>query len=259
MRGFRQALAWASAQPNLERRVWQVARSLCANNGRFIARSALVGIHEPELLERHIAVRGAEHLASPGRGTILLGFHLGPRNSYLALRVAGHALTWVGGQTASGGWSRAITDRYQRPYRDVVHPSWVHVGSSRARVHLLYRARQSHLEGGRVFISADGVGTEAFSVPLPGGPMAIRSGWLTLRRATGAPVLPVLSHMEGRVQIVTVHPALPALTRDPVLDLEACRRALGEVLGEYVRRFPEQCPTLAFARRSSLYGRDLSR
>ena len=89
--------------------------------------------------------------------------------------------------------------------------------------------------------------------------MSIRSGWLSLRRATGAPVLPVLSHLEGHVQIVTIHRPLPAPVHDAALDVEACRRALGDVLSDYVRRFPEQCPTLAFARRSSLDGRDLSR
>jgi lauroyl/myristoyl acyltransferase len=112
----------------------------------------------------------------------------------------------------------------------------------------LYRARRILLDGGNVFISADGAhGQIAFTVPLAGGPVAIREGWRVLRRATGATVLPVLSHMEGRRQITTVHPPLPPLAADPLLDLDACRDALGHLLGDYVRRFPDQCYSLAFS------------
>src|SRR5439155_953064 len=139
---LRRALAWAGAQPGAGRRRWSLARSLCFHHGRFVARSALVGMRDPETLRRHVAARGEEHLAAAGAGAILLGFHLGPAQSYLALRV--------------------------------------------------------------------------------------------------------LSHMDGRVQVVTIHPPLPASLSDPALDLEACRRALGELLGEHARRFPEQCYSLAF-------------
>ena len=254
-RGRRQALAWAAAQPGSRIRTGRMARSLCANQGRFLARGALVGIHDPEVLERHIAVRGAEHLEAPGRrGTILIGFHLGPRNAYLALRVAGHALTWMGGQTTSGAWAQPIRDRYQPPGQDLLPPRREHLVSDLTRLRLLYRARQILLDGGRVFIGADGVGTEAFSLPLPGGPLSIRAGWLFLREATGATVLPVLSHMEGHVQVVTIHPPLPDRVDDAALDLQACRRALGDLLSDYVRQFPEQCPTLAFTRRAPAAG-----
>jgi lauroyl/myristoyl acyltransferase len=247
-RGRRQALAWATAQPDTEGRAERMARGLCANQGRFLARGALVGIREPELLERHVVVRGEEHLRGhDGRGTILIGFHLGPRNAYLALRAAGHALTWMGGQTTSGAWARSIRERYQRPGQDLLPPAREHLASDLTRVRLLYRARRILLDGGRVFIGADGVGAEAFSLPLPGGPLSIRAGWLSLREATGAPVLPVLSHMDGPVQVVTIHPPLPAPVDDPARDLHACRQALGDLLQDYLRRFPEQCPTLAFA------------
>ena len=250
-RGRRQALAWAAAQPDIGTRTERMARALCANQGRFLARGALVGIRDPELLERHVAVRGEEHLRGPGGcGTLLIGFHLGPRNAYLALRAAGHALTWMGGQTTSGAWARSIRDRYQRPGQDLLPPAREHLASDLTRVRLLYRARRILLDGGRVFIGADGVGVEAFALPLPGGPLSIRAGWLSLRHATKAPVLPVLSHMEGPVQVVTIHPPLPAPLDDPARDLHACRRALGDLLHDYLRQFPEQCPTLAFAQRA---------
>ena len=121
----------------------------------------------------------------------------------------------------------------------------------------LYQARRILLDGGNVFISGDGLGREAFSVPLPSGGAPIRSGWLTLRRTTAAPVLPVLSHMEGRSHVVTIHPALPPPIADPVLDLDSCRRAIGELLGDYVHRFPEQCYHHAF--RSALHRAPLER
>jgi len=112
---------------------------------------------------------------------------------------------------------------------------------------LFYRARRMLLDGKTVSMMADGgSGTEAFRVPLPGGPAFIRSGWLTLRRQTGAPVLPVFTHLEGRAQIVRVHPPLPSGEPDPARDLEACRDVLERLLVDYLRRFPEQCYSLAF-------------
>lgn len=238
---LRRALAWAGAQPGAGRRRWSLARSLCFHHGRFVARSALVGMRDPETLRRHVEARGEEHLAAAGAGAILLGFHLGPAQSYLALRVLGHRLTWVGARGASAAWSRAIRARYQDGRGDLLLPR-----AQSAWARRLYRARQIVLEGGTVFISADGGGAQALSIPLPGGPALIGAGWLLLRRTTKATVLPVLSHMDGRVQVVTIHPPLPAPLSDPALDLEACRRALGELLGEHARRFPEQCYSLAF-------------
>lgn len=248
---LRQALAWASSQPGTEPARRRLARSLCSHHGRFVARWALVGMREPERLRCHVIVRGEEHLAAAGLGRILVGFQLGPRGSDLALRVAGHDVTWVGDRGASGAWSRAIRQRYQTGREDLLLP-----GAEQAWVRRLYRARRMLLEGQTVFINAEGRGREAFSVPLPGGRVLIQSGWLTLRRTTKATVLPVLSHMEGRSQVVTVHPALPPPVADPVLDLDACRRALGGLLADYVRRFPEQCYSLAF--RAQVDGTSLS-
>jgi lauroyl/myristoyl acyltransferase len=243
---LRQALAWAAPRRRTKWARWQLARSLCSSHGRFVARSALVGIHDVETLHTHVTVRGAQHLPGAGRAAILLGFHMGPANSYLALRVAGFDVTWLGGPGASGAWAPPIRERLRssRPDLLLTEAGW-------SAGHLLYQARRILLDGGRVFISGDGLGREAFSVPLPGGGASIRSGWLTLRRTSAAPVLPVLSHMEGRSHVVTIHPALPPPIADPVLDLDSCRRPIGELLSDYVHRFPEQCYHLAF--RSALH------
>jgi lauroyl/myristoyl acyltransferase len=198
-------------------------------------------MRDPGTVRRHVAARGEEHLAAAGPGVILLGAHLGPPQSYLALRALGHRLTWVGSRGASPAWRAPIRDRYQRGHGDLLFP-----GVERAWERRLYRARDVLLDGGNVFISADGSGARAFSVRLPGGEASIGSGWLLLRRATKAPVLPVLSHMEGRLQVVTIHPPLPAAVADAALDRAICRDALAAVLGAYVRRFPEQCYSLVF-------------
>jgi len=239
---LRQALGWARERTGPGRGRWRLARALCANHGRFVARSALVGIRDVETLRRSISVRGGAHLAAVPGAAILLGSHLGPAGSYLALRVMGHRLTWVGGRGASGAWSREIRARYQSPAE-----SRFFADDRLAWTRRLYQARRMLLSGERVFISADGEGGSAFAVPLPGGgSTAVGTGWLALRRATGAPVFPVLSHMEGRVQVVTVHPPLPPCDADPDRDLDVCLSALGRVFGEHVIGFPEQCYSLAF-------------
>ena len=241
---LRQALGWAAAQaPSDRRRIrWRLARRLCANHGRFVSRSGLVGIRDPEVLRAHTVVHGGHHLAE-GRGLILLGFHLGPLGAYLALRAAGHRVAWLGGTGGVGLWSERIRRRYMSPVDDLVFST---SGDARVRTRLLHRARQLVRAGDAVFVTADGLGKEVFTVGVPGGGIAVRAGWLALRRATGAPVLPVLSHLDGRTQVVTVHPALPPLDADPEADLERCRRALGELLGQYVRKFPDQCYSIPF-------------
>ena len=239
-----QALAWASAQSDHRESRWRVARGIAACEGRFIARSALLGMRDPERLHRHVAVRGADRLAA-GRGLILLGFHLGPPGAYLVLRAAGHRVTFLGGRGGSGLWAPEIQERYTSLREDLFFSP---AGSTLGKMSPLYRARQTVRDGGIIFVNADGRGKEAFSVPVPGGRAIIRAGWLTLRRATNAPVFPVLSHLEGRTHVVTVHPPLPSLDPEPASDLDRCRRALEALLADYVRQFPEQCYSLAFPR-----------
>jgi lauroyl/myristoyl acyltransferase len=241
VRDLRRALAWAGAQPGVTNR-WRLALALSAYEGRFVARHSLLGLRTPEQLRCLFPVRGAEHLARARPGVILLGFHVGPRLSWLALRAAGHRLTWLGGRP-SPLWSPRIRQRYLDGRGDLILSTGA-VESMR----LLRRAQNLLRHGGSVFMNADGAGAGAFSVPLPGRPIVIREGWLALRRLTGATVLPVLSHLEGRAQVVTVHPALPPPVGDPAVDLENCRRALGELLADFTARHPEQCALVAFAR-----------
>jgi lauroyl/myristoyl acyltransferase len=242
LRDLRRALAWAGAQPGVASR-WRLALALSAYEGRFVARNALLGIRTPQALERLFTVRGAEHLAGAGRGVILLGFHAGPRLSWLALRAAGHRLTWLGGRP-SPLWSSHIRTRHLDGQGDLTFST-----DAVESMRLLRRAQRILRDGESVFLNADGAGTGAFSVPLPGRPIVIQEGWLALRRLTGAPVLPVLSHLEGATQVVTIHPPLPSPTGDPAVDLENTRRVLGDLLIEYAARHPEQCALYAFARR----------
>jgi lauroyl/myristoyl acyltransferase len=237
---LRRALALPAVQPGTGRGRWRLVRSLCAEHGRVLARSALVGIRNVEALRRLVLVRGAEHLAGPP-GRILLGFHLGPSLSSLALRIAGHRVTWIGSRNTRPAWPREIRERYESRREILLFSEGRHGWAKR-----LYRARQLVTRGEDVFMIADGQGPEAFSIPLPVGSIRIQEGWLALRRTTGASVLPVLSHFEGRTQVVTIHPTLPPVAGDRVLDLEVCRRALGDLLGDYVRRFPDQCYSLVF-------------
>ena len=112
---------------------------------------------------------------------------------------------------------------------------------------VLYQARRILLDGGAICISADGAaGRVAFHVPLRGGPLFVRSGWLALRRQTGARVLPALSHIDGRDHVVTVHPPLPAPCPDRGEDVDACRATLATLLQAHVDRHPEQCYTLVW-------------
>ncbi|PYO28066.1 MAG: hypothetical protein DMD86_16945 [Candidatus Rokuibacteriota bacterium] len=244
---LRQALTWASAQRSRAWSRWALTLSLCSYHGRFVARSAFTGIRDLATLHQSFSLRGEEHLAAAGRGVIFLGFHLGPTSPDVALRIAGHRVTWIGPGLwrigMDGAWPPEIRHLYERSGGTAVASEGGQLG-----LRALYRARRMLLHGENIFITADGVGTQAFEVPLPGGPARIRAGWLLLRQATGAPVLPVLSHMEGRTQVVTVYPSLPSPVADPVRDLDVCRAAIDRLLTDHVRRFPEQCYLLAFRR-----------
>ena len=239
----RRAAAWARAHPG--HRPWRLAAALCAFRGRWVARSWLLGLRCPDDVHRHLVVRGEEHLTATPGAAILLGFHLGPPNADLALRILGHRLTWLGGERISRGWRREAW----RPFLD----SSQHLASSWGEWFwpgLVYRARRILLDGGHVFLMADGAGREMFRVAMPGRPVLIKPGWLVLHRHTGARVLPVLTHLEGRTQVITIHPPLPMSGSDPASEAGAWRDTLTSLLQSYVRRFPEQCPALVFPFRS---------
>jgi len=121
----------------------------------------------------------------------------------------------------------------------------------------LLRARAHLLAGATVRMSADGgAGRPLFEIPLPGVDFAIRAGWWILRRQTGVPVVPMLVHRDGSKVVGELHPPLPGPLDDPERDRAQCRDALAAVLGDYVRRFPEQCVTLALR---SAYGHVIRR
>ena len=236
----RTVMAWAAQQSG--RRDIRLAAAVSAFRGRWVARSALLGVRRPEDFRRHVAVVGEERLAEAPGPTILLGFHLGPPNADVALRILGHPMAWLGTTRLAPAWSREPWRSFLDPRENLSPPDdeWFWPG-------YLYRARRMLLDGGTLFIMADSwVGRELFRVPLPGGPAVIRSGWLTLRRQTGARVVPVSTHLEGRTQIITVHPPLPE-PRDGDDDApDRWRAIVSELMADYLRRFPDQCPVLAF-------------
>jgi lauroyl/myristoyl acyltransferase len=243
-RRLRTALVWADRQPFAGWSRWRLALSSCAHHGGFLARQALLGIRTPEDLLRHVVVTGEEHLAAASKGAILLGFHLGPPGAWVVLRAAGYRLTWVGGRR---GFPPRSTGPWQR-FQDAADTITI---SRRSKVlgGALYEARRRLLEGGSLYIAAEGAsGRDAFCVALPGGTVCVKAGWFVLSRQCRVPVLPVLTHLEGRTQVITIHSPLPAATADPASDLEACRSVIAALLESYVRRFPEQCYGLTFAR-----------
>jgi lauroyl/myristoyl acyltransferase len=232
---LRAALKWASAQPGSRGPGrWRLAMALCAHHGLAVARSAAVGLRDPESLRSSVAVRGAEHLGARSGGAILLGFHLGMPNGDVMLRLMGHRARWLGGGREAGGWARAVWQPFLDTSGELV------LDEPGARGGVLRRACRALLDGEIVCMTADGgAGREAFRLPLPGGPLIVRSGWLSLREHGRAAVLPVLTHREGRTEVVTIHPPLPA-------DVGACWAVLLRLLQDYVRRFPAQCYRLAF-------------
>ena len=235
----RLALAWASQQPGGGG--VRLARAICAFRGRWVARAALLGVRSPEALTRRAVIRGEEHLTAAPQGTILLGFHLGPPNVDVTLRILGHKLAWVGTSRNSWVWTSEAWRPLSDPRQNLAPPA-----DERFWPGYLYRARRMLLDGGALFILADSrVGRATFAMPLPGGPMIVRSGWLTLCRLTGARVIPVMTHLEGRTQVITIHPALPTPPPGGADPLAMWREIITVLVSDYVRRFPEQCPYLA--------------
>jgi len=234
------ALAWARQQP--DRSAWRLAHALCAFLGRWAARSKLLGLREPDDLRRHLVVEGEERLDAGGAGVILLAFHIGPPNADIALKVLGRRVTSVvWGRRDQPGW-------WGPPWRSLFasNPDLVASGNPDRWLRVLYQARRILLDGGIVYLMADGAGRELAHLPLPGGPVIVRAGWFNLQRHTGARVLPILTHAEGRRQVITIHPELPMGEADPAEGRPRWQDAIASLLADYVRRFPEQCFGLAF-------------
>ncbi len=233
---FRRALTWAAAQPPGRRGRLTLALRLLANHGRFIAQQRLVGVRDPASLRDRVRVTGEEHLAAAttGGGTMLLGFHVGPPSSSLALELLGYPVVTmedlVYRRSDSPEPGRLSAWRGPLP-RD----------RQKGGAVALHQARRHLVGHGLVHVLATGPwGAEAFRIPLPGGPVIIRDGWLALRRLTGATTLPLLAHEEGRRRVITIHPPLPPVPPDSREDADACRPILTDVLRSYLRRFPDQ-------------------
>jgi len=236
----RAALRWATRCGAPHR--WRLAASLCAFVGHWVARMRTLGFHRPDDLRANVLIEGAEHLAAAPGAAILLGFHLGPSDGDLTFRVLGYPVTLLGGSDRGATmtwWSEAW-----RPFVRRSELSFA-AGDRDRWTAVLYMGRRILLEGEKVYILADGDGREAFRLQLSVGEMPIRAGWITLHQLTGVPVLPVLRRLDGRRQVVAIHPPLPAFTSESPDGLDECREHLTRLVDDYVRRFPEQCPHLA--------------
>ena len=241
----RHAFAWASHHPG--RGGWRRALGSSAFLGRWVARSSLLGVRNPAQLRDRIVLRGEQHLIAAGKettGTILLGFHLGPPNVDVALRSMGYRLAWLGNRRASRAWSRPEWRPLLDPAENLCPPP----GRPAFWPGCLYRARRILLDGGTIFMMADALtGRAVFHIPLPGQPAVVRPGWLGLWRQTRARVLLVLTHLDGRDQIITVHPPLPMTEPDDGATSAEWKQVLSVEVTDHVRRFPDQCPVLVFA------------
>ena len=238
---FRQAYAWAAAQPRSERRPWRLVLTLLANHGRYCAEEAFLGVPTLDAAARQVVVDGADHLPESGTGAILLGFHLGPPRIWVHLRTLGYPLRFGGGLVTS------VWDPRWKELLEAGKVIYLPRGAPSNRVSGLYRLREHVRTGELVFLTGDGpFGSEAFRFDLPGGPLIVRNGWLALRRLTWAPTFPMLTHRDGKRTIISIHPALPPPAADLAQDAAQCRTVLAPLVESYVRRFPDQCRYLAF-------------
>jgi lauroyl/myristoyl acyltransferase len=236
-RRLRGALAWAEAQGRTGLAKWTLALTLMSNRGYFMAARTIGAFMEPDQVRRLVRVEGREHLEASAQGTILLSFHLGPMMTTWTLMAYGYAFAGTGsGHTAGlpyrlAAWAGTRTPTY-------VH--WPGTGEA-ARAIGLYRIRRVLLAGHAVKMAGDGMGVEIFPIRVPGGAVSIKSGWWTLRRLTGARVIPILERREGSRFVLVACPPLPAPVVDEAEDLRICHEALAHLIEEQVRRFPEQC------------------
>lgn len=240
---YAEASAWAAAQGFGAWKRQRVALALLANHGRFVAEEALLGVETTKELARDVTVLGGERLTAYPGGALLLGFHLGPPKTWLRLRALGYPVCFAG---------RLATTLADPRWQAAVEAGVVirlPEGEPASRVQSLLRMRRRLEEGALVYVTGDGpFGREAIRIDLPGSPLALRAGWLALRRATGVPTLPVLTWQETGRRIIAVHPPLPPPEADPSRDAAACLAVLAPLVREYVRRHPTQCRWLAMPR-----------
>lgn len=237
------ARRWAAARGCSGLSGLRLAVALLANHGRFVAEEALVGVESSADLARGVTVCGAERLVGLSGGALLLGFHLGPPKTWLRLRALGHPVRFAGRLQSVANdprWDAAIAAGAVIRLPEGDPPS---------RLEALMRMRQLLQGGALVYVTGDGpFGREAFSIELPGGPIAVRQGWLALRRAARVPTLPVLTWREAGTRVIEIHPPLPEIHPDADRDADQCRAILTPLIEEYVRRHPSQCRWVALPR-----------
>src|SRR5262245_29766534 len=146
---LRRALVWASAHRSTTWSRWALALASYSWRGRFVARSAFTGIRDVSALRSLVSLRGQEHVAATGRGVIFLGFHLGPPRPDMALRIAGHRLTWigavgtrVGGRHTAAAWPREIQRLFEVSSEPDTEQATAWSPDTAARVRTLYHARR---------------------------------------------------------------------------------------------------------------------
>ena len=240
------ALAWARAHRATR---WSRARlviSMLAHRGRSVAAARMHLLLAPGEVRGRVDRRGHEITAIPAgsSGRQFLTFHFGPPVASLRLRADGHDFADVGEWWSYLGRPSMRAAWAALPRRaSVLWPE----GDRAARGIALDRLRKRLRAGEAICLAADGgSGREAFRIEVPGGHVAIGAGWWVLRRLTGAETIPMLTHREGSRMVVTLQPPLPPPVADPVEDARRCRQALAPLIEGHVRRYPEQCVTLAF-------------
>jgi hypothetical protein len=217
-----------------------LALRVLANHGRDCGAEAGLGADTEDAVRTSVSIQGRERLEGVEDGALLVGFHLGPPRTWLAMRRLGLRVR-IAAQldlvSSDPIWQPMFASGDAIPVPD--DPA----GQLRA----LYRMRSALAQNEIVYLTADGPhGREAFRLDIPGCALIVRQGWLALRRHVRVRTFPVLSHAEGDRRVIAICPPLPPVEDDAAADAKACRDVLTPLISDYVRRFPAQCRYLAF-------------
>lgn len=241
---FARAWRWAGQGRGAFNRRLAVTATVVANQGRFLAVRYLAGMREPDVLRRHSRIEGREHLtrADSSRGVMLLGFHAGPPMAWVVLRLHGVPLAFAGGpvgvRPGSPAWSAVLRDH---------QIAWTEDAAPAKRALAMASMRRRLRQGETMFVTGDGAGAVAFTIPCHGGTTPLRAGWWALRRETDCTVIPVVAFRDGRTEVVQLLPPLPAPCEDAEADVARCRPIVAAILNDLTARHPAQSPTYAMS------------
>lgn len=241
---LRRALAWSAAWGAGGADRWRIAAGLLLNHGRMAAETALLHVDSIASLRDRLEVHGRGHLDAVQGGAIILGLHVGPPKTALALQASGFDVRLTGRMAFSANdarWEQAIAAGQAVPLGGE---------TPRQRAHALQRLRQILASGASVYMTADGGGEPLFTLDVLGGPILIRRGWFALRRATRVPVIPAFARWNGPRRIIEIHPPLPDPIADATGDRDQCQAALSALAADYVRRYPAQCRYVLLEKRA---------